>query len=226
MPRPSKYLFPIEAMNIVGTIHTPGGFAAARKSEKLIDLAEVRADHLGIELCRAEMPQMKMPAILTVRRQDEGGARFHAPGERLAAYEELLPHAAAVDLELRSVKELGSVIEHAKRKRVAVILSYHDFEATPSLRKLRETIRKAREAGADIPKIATLLRTPSDAARLLEAFDGAGPVALMGMGALGRASRLLLAQAGSSLNYGWLHKPQVSGQWSAAELRRILDRLA
>jgi len=106
-----------------------------------------------------------------------------------------------------------------------VILSYHDFEATPSLKKLRETIRKARDAGADIPKIATLLKTPSDAARLLEAFDGAGPVALMGMGALGRASRLLLAQAGSALNYGWLHKPQVSGQWSAAELRRILDRL-
>jgi len=213
-------------MNIVGTIHTPGGFAAARKSEKIIDLAEVRADHLGVGLCRAEMPQMKTPAILTVRREDEGGARPFAGGERLAAYEELLSHAAAIDIELRSAKELDTIIRRAKKAKVAVILSYHDFGATPSLKKLRETIRKAREAGADIPKIATLLKTPADAARLLEAFDGTGPVALMGMGALGRASRLLLAQAGSILNYGWLHKPQVSGQWSAAELRRILDRLA
>ncbi len=212
-------------MNIVGTIHTPGGFAAARKSEKIIDLAEVRADHLGIDLCRREMPQMKTPAILTVRREDEGGRDPLHSGERLAAYEELLPHAAAVDIELRSAKELDTIIRQAKKAKVAVILSYHDFEATPSLKKLRETIRKAREAGADVPKIATLLKTPADAARLLEAFDGTGPFALMGMGALGRASRLLLAQAGSSLNYGWLHKPQVSGQWSAAELRRILDRL-
>lgn len=213
-------------MNLVGTIHTPGGFAVARRSEKIIDLAEVRADHLGIDLCRAEMPLLKAPAILTVRREDEGGAQSYASGERLAVYKELLPHAAAVDIELRSARELESIIARAKKTRVAVILSYHDFAATPSLRKLRETIRKARDEGADIPKIATLLKSPSDAARLLEAFDGAGPIALMGMGALGRASRLLLAQAGSALNYGWLHKPQVSGQWSAAELRRILDRLA
>jgi 3-dehydroquinate dehydratase-1 len=51
------------------------------------------------------------------------------------------------------------------------------------------------------------------------------PLALMGMGRLGMASRVMLAAAGSVLNYGWLHRPNVTGQWSARELRGILTAL-
>jgi 3-dehydroquinate dehydratase-1 len=38
------------------------------------------------------------------------------------------------------------------------------------------------------------------------------------MGPLGKVSRLVLAAAGSRLNYGYLDKPQVAGQWPAREL--------
>jgi 3-dehydroquinate dehydratase-1 len=41
----------------------------------------------------------------------------------------------------------------------------------------------------------------------------------MGMGKLGRRSRLLLAAAGSVLNYAHLGHPTVQGQWSLAQLR-------
>ena len=42
----------------------------------------------------------------------------------------------------------------------------------------------------------------------------------MGMGPMGRVSRLVLAAAGSCLNYGYLDRAQVPGQWPAAELKR------
>ena len=48
------------------------------------------------------------------------------------------------------------------------------------------------------------------------------PVATMGMGPLGKISRLRLAAAGSALVYGWLYEPltmmPASTQWSAREL--------
>ena len=48
----------------------------------------------------------------------------------------------------------------------------------------------------------------------------------MGMGELGQASRLVLAAAGSVLNYGFLGgTPQLKGQWPAAQLRERIDEL-
>ena len=47
----------------------------------------------------------------------------------------------------------------------------------------------------------------------------------MGMGPLGKVSRLVLAAAGSRLNYGYLDKPQVPGQWPALELVRRIEEV-
>lgn len=85
---------------------------------------------------------------------------------------------------------------------------------------------RAFGAGADVFKVAAFLRDADDLCTLLtllEKSDGL-PLAVMGMGPLGRASRLLFAASGSVLNYGWLHRPQVPGQFPALLLRqRILE---
>ena len=47
----------------------------------------------------------------------------------------------------------------------------------------------------------------------------------MGMGTFGKISRLLLAQAGSVLNYGYLDQPNASGQWEAVLLQKRLAEL-
>jgi 3-dehydroquinate dehydratase-1 len=47
----------------------------------------------------------------------------------------------------------------------------------------------------------------------------------MGMGALGKVSRLLFARAGSVLNYGYLDQPNASGQWEATLLKERLKEL-
>ena len=39
-------------------------------------------------------------------------------------------------------------------------------------------------------------------------------------------SRLLFARCGSVLNYGYLHRPNASGQWEAWELKARLGELA
>ncbi len=211
----------LDQANVVGAIHTEGGFSQTSG----IDAAEVRVDLLPKLPSRTELTQVTCPIILTVRRQDEGGGRDWSDEERRALYLRYLPKAAALDLELRSLTSLADVVKAAQAKRRVVIASYHDFEKTPSLRVLRRVEAEGRDAGVSIVKIATKTERPSDVARLLELLDAAsGPLSVMGMGHLGRASRLLFAKAGSVLNYGWLDKPQVPGQWSAQEFGELLRR--
>ena len=212
--------------NLVGTIHTTGGFAAAKKFADLLDLVEVRVDCHPRPPALEELAKLPVPVLLTVRRPDEGGAQPLSDDERAALYLELLPAAAAVDIEVRSLRGLRDIVETARRARKPVVASFHDFQDTPTVQKLKTVAARARDAGADVVKIAARADSPSAVARLLEALEKIpGPLAVMGMGTLGRASRLLFAQAGSVLNYGWLDKPQVSGQWGAVEFRQLLNRL-
>jgi 3-dehydroquinate dehydratase-1 len=211
----------LDRANVVGAIHTEGGFSQTSG----IDAAEVRVDLLPTLPSRAELSLVTCPIILTVRRKDEGGGREWSDEERSALYAKYLARAAAIDLELRSLGLLSGVVEAAQAKKRVVIASYHDFEKTPTLRVLRKVEAQGRDAGVSIVKIATKTEKPADVARLLELLEGAsGPLSVMGMGHLGRASRLLFAKAGSVLNYGWLDQPQVPGQWSAQEFGELLRR--
>ncbi len=208
---------------VVGVIHTMGGFSEAGIAG--LDAVELRVDALPDLPSRTQLTELPVGAIATVRRSDEGGVRGMSEEERVASYLALLPFVAAIDLEMRSVERMADLIEAVRRAGKLVILSCHDFAATPPLAQLQEMCARMRELGADIVKVATKTETPGEVARLLGLLEGSpGPLALMGMGTLGRASRLLFAKAGSALNYGWLDTPQVPGQWSAREFIEMLAR--
>jgi 3-dehydroquinate dehydratase I len=223
MARQMEKRIHLQRSNVVGVIHTVGGFAEAGNFG--LDAVEVRVDALPRPPSLQQVAALLVPAILTVRHVDEGGIKRIGEEARLGHYLALLPAAAAVDIEMRFARRLRDVIEAARHKKRALIVSFHDFEATPSLAKLRRIRARARGVGADIVKIATKIETPAEVARLLVLLEEASePLAVMGMGSLGRASRLLFAKAGSALNYGWLDKPQVPGQWSAKEFLELLAR--
>ena len=194
---------------------------AARLGSGALDVFEWRADCLpGV----ASLPAGGLPWMLTVRHPAEGGAGNLSAPARESLFLRLLPGAAYVDIELRSMKTMRRVLAEAASRGITVIASFHDFRTTPSSAKLREAASRAADSGARIFKVATLTKTPCDIVRLLELFSESSlPLAVMGMGPLGRSSRLLFADCGSVLNYGWLHRPNVPGQWSALELKKMLS---
>lgn len=165
--------------------------------------------------------------IATARHPGEGGAGELSLSRRRALLEAAIPWAAAIDVELRSSKQLAPVIARAHQHGRTVIFSHHDFAATPPLSTLRRLAVKAAGEGADLFKVAAFLRDPADLRRLIEFQSGKNPipVAAMGMGRAGRFSRLVLAGFGAPLCYGWLGKPQVPGQWPAADLRPLLAEI-
>lgn len=214
----------------VAVAHTPLGLDAASTLQSTeADIVEVRLDCLmqHLERVRKVLRKVKLPILLTARHPTEGGAFELSPANRCSLLEEFLPQAAAVDIEMRSVNAMESVLREAEKRGVLKVFSFHDFQSTPSIEKLQQLAIKAREAGANIVKIATKLHCPADIIPLLQlqALSANFPTATMGMGPLGNISRLTLAAAGSRLNYGFLDCPQVEGQWPATRLRELLEEI-
>lgn len=215
---------------VVGAVHSPGALRRAlRLQPGEVDFLEIRVDAFALDplpVLRA-LPRLRAPLIITVRHPAEGGANRLTFARRRALFAEFLPFASSVDLELRSATQLATTIAAARARGVRVIISEHHFKTMPSAARLRQTIRRAHFAGADICKIAALADTPAALARLLALFARTPPLPLsvMGMGRLGKVSRLLLAQAGSVLNYGYLDAPNASGQWEAVLLQKRLAEL-
>ncbi len=195
------------------------------------DFLELRVDAFAespekLDALAAKPPR---PLIVTVRHPGEGGMAAGLDEERRRElYARFLPAAAAADVEVRCGAALKWLVQEAGSRGQTMIASFHDFGGTPSLRALRRAAARAADAGANVFKVATNVETPADLAVLFALLGSALPIplAVMGMGRLGRASRPALAAAGSVLNYGYLgEKPQVPGQWRVDQLRARIDEL-
>jgi len=233
MKNPAQISTSLSHPAVVGTVHSLAAVAAARKLRpEQCDWLELRIDNFfpDIQTLGQFIPKLAFPRIITVRHASEGGrANGMSAGSRRALYTHFLEGAGLVDVELRWSGPMRDVIRQAKDAGAGVILSHHDFRRTPPLPKLRDLARRARDAGADVFKLAAMTHTERDLATLIEFLAGEKrrlPLAVMGMGAFGKVSRLVLAQAGSCLNYGYLGAPNASGQWPAALLKARIAELS
>jgi 3-dehydroquinate dehydratase-1 len=214
---------------VVGTIYSAGSLRRALKLRVgAVDLLELRVDHFAAapdELFRAA-ENLPAPLIVTVRHPREGGAGELNAQRRGELYWKFLPLAKYVDVELQSLRSFGEILASAQDRGAEAIVSDHHFRGTPSLKVLRDRCGRAR-VQADVVKVAARVETPADLARLMAMFDLAksAPLSVMGMGPLGKVSRLLFARLGSCLNYGYLEEPQVPGQWEATRLKERVREL-
>jgi 3-dehydroquinate dehydratase-1 len=206
---------------VVGTLST-----LARRGNIPTDIVEVRLDRMErppdwLERCKAIQSRGK-PVLLTVRLCSEGGQWPADDLQRLELYRQGLRELAAVDVELGSVI-CQDVAREAAKLQKACIVSYHQFEKTPPLRKLRAIVEKAHQIGS-IAKVSTMLHDQSDVAilRSLLERDWANPLCVIGMGEAWAHTRVLFATLGSCLTYGYLDHCAAPGQISGAELARQL----
>ncbi len=195
--------------------------ASPRRKNLPLDLLEVRLDSVSLRSLPDVWP---LPVVATARHPGEGGKGDLSLTRRQSLLQEALPWASALDIELRSAREMAPVIASAHQHGRTVILSHHDFAATPTLANLKKLVARAADQGADLFKVATQLGDQADLLRLIEfqMSEQKIPVTTMGMGAAGRFSRIVLCGFGAPLCYGWLGTPQVSGQWPALELAALL----
>ena len=197
--------------------------------EASCDLIELRLDTLKTpaEDIRAALAGNATPVLLTARHPAEGGQGTEDAAGRRALLEPLLDLAALVDIEMRSAMDMRPLVQKAQGMGVRVIGSFHDFQTTPGEEVLRGAINFAQPAGLDAVKLATFLNSSADLTRLISLTSEVHRLRLstMGMGPLGRVSRLVLAKCGSLLNYGYLGAANAPGQWPVARLKELLAEL-
>jgi 3-dehydroquinate dehydratase-1 len=230
IPQPRCKVLPPPSA-VVGTIHTPSGLREALNLNRNdVDFLELRADAFANSPTKvlAAIPKLKQSLILTVRHPLEGAARWLSLAERLELFRLFLPFATLIDVELRCARQYTSVIREAHSQGTGVILSHHDFVRTPTRKRLHDLAGLAKQLGGDIFKVAATTSSPADLVTLLGFLGDEKriPLSVMGMGRLGKVSRLLFSQAGSRLNYGFLDKAQVKGQWPAPLLKKRVAELS
>src|SRR2546423_7130938 len=209
----------------VGVIATLTELRLASRRPRPPDLFEIRLDHFHHINARFERMLSILPAplIITARHPREGGASHLPVKRRRELFVRFLPYARYVDVELRSAETLRSVLTLPRRRNIRRIISFHDFESTPSVRTLSRKARAAELIGADIFKVATRTDRPDQVARLVEFLSNTDvdlALSVMGMGKLGRESRRELLRCGSALVYGHLGRARLAGQPSIDEIRR------
>jgi 3-dehydroquinate dehydratase-1 len=216
---------------IVGVILSTADLWRAIALRTAPDLFELRLDALaqGTEEISDKLGKLRMPLIVTARHPSEGGSNRLRSRERRALLLRFMPHAAYVDVELRSARAFANVLEEARARNIGTIVSFHDLKGTPTATRFEEIVRTARSLGADILKVATRTDSPVQLTRLRDFFwrhRGKMEIemAVMGIGRLGRSSRLEFAAAGSALNYAHLGTPRLEGQLSITELRQALKQ--
>lgn len=138
-----------------------------------------------VATCRISAAVRPAEAELRLTAAIEAGARF-------------------VDLEVEAPPQMGKRLRHLCREAgTTFIRSFHDFEGTPSLEELRETVARCRRFGAELTKIVTTARSEADVAtvRALYQEGEEGRLLAFCMGARGRDSRFQCLSWGAPYTY-------------------------
>ena len=203
------------------------------------DIVELRVDFIDGLDAAVDVPKMlaacAVPCIVTYRPTWEGGQYAGEEEPRLAALWAAVDAGAAyVDCELLAAERFfAAAPAHLKEKTQRwskIILSSHNYETVPEDAELADVHARCVAAGADIVKIAAMVRDITHVARLekllraVNANDaGAEATVVLGMGEAGQTSRLLAAKFGSFLTFGALRSGAESapGQPTLAQLREL-----
>lgn len=199
---------------------------------ELPDVLEFRLDnllnHLDLVENTLEVIPVEVLSLITARCPEEGGAGGLSALERIGMYRPFLGRCDLIDTEVRSLRD-DNFRDSFSSTTAKIVGSFHDFDKFPERGMLFETVEEAYESGADIAKVAVVVTTFSELNTLVELvgtqIEKGRAVSAMGMGPLGRLSRLVLAKAGSCLNYGYLQKENAPGQWSAQQLTELIREL-
>ena len=230
-----KICVPIVASSADGILEAAKGFA-----DLPVDIAEWRVDWYEDAASPEKVIRLagclrqvlgEMPLLFTFRTEKEGG-------EKSLPFEEYIELNLAaiksgtvdlVDLELFTAGDrIGQMVQEARRARVRVMMSSHEFFKTPTKEEMMGRLQKMYQAGADIPKLAVMPQSKWDVLALLavtlemsQALEC--PIVTMSMSSIGMVSRLVGETFGSALTFGAIGQRSAPGQPGAKELSEVLE---
>ena len=189
---------------------------------------EFRLDYLpapeqGVAVIRKFLASHPECCILATCRRHQNHGKFNGSVEdQIRILDAALDAGArAVDVEIESAENAIPRLE-ALRGKGQLILSYHNYDGTPSPETI---VRRMLRIPADGYKIVTTARKPSDNARILSITKShpRTPFVVLAMGETGFPTRVLATAWGGMFTYAAPNASEgtASGQVSARVLRHL-----
>lgn len=214
--------------------------ARAIGSNPSVDMIEFRIDYLDFATDPKRIAELGQqvsaaaggkPMIVTFRTKAEGGSKAISDSAYDTLYTALIGShfVDLLDIEMyRAPEVVSSLVKQAHDKGVKVVMSSHDFHATPATEEMVARLRRQDQLGADVLKIAVMPSSPADVLRLMDATAqmrssySQKPLLTMSMGGLGSITRLSGEVFGSDMTFGMIGTPSAPGQVSVEKLQQVL----
>ena len=203
------------------------------------DLIELRIDFYEevndtnkvLSLLNKVRRSVECPILFTCRSQNEGGNSSLT----LQQYSELLTEVISsgyvdlIDIELNiGNKTVFDLVDKAHKKGVLVIMSYHNFDKTPTYDEMIDILEKMEVMGGDILKLAVMPVSKKDVVTLMNVSTLMSskldkPLVMISMGDLGKITRIAGELIGSSVTFGSALKSSAPGQIQVNDLKLLLE---
>jgi 3-dehydroquinate dehydratase type I len=204
---------------------------AVKEVSRWADLIELRADYLKRVKLGLLLENRRKPFIVTHRRKEEGGKYKGEERKRLSVLQEAIDLGADyIDVELATERSFFQDLLR-NRRETQIILSFHDFQRTPSPKELQNLFNQMVRLRADVIKIVPFARSWEDNLSILSLIPFAKTrkqkIVAFCMGEKGKISRILSPFFGAAWTYASLSKNSASapGQLTVRELKDIWGKM-
>ncbi|MDR2545849.1 MAG: type I 3-dehydroquinate dehydratase [Methanobrevibacter sp.] len=190
--------------------------------EKGADILELRIDGISNpdpKMVKDIIQEINFPTIATNRLKVEGGYFNGSEEDRITILRAAADVCEYVDVELQTELEyINSITETG----VKTIISYHDFEKTPSLNEMFDIVEEELKIG-DIAKIAVTSNTLEDTIDVLAVLSKFDNTVAISMGELGSYTRIIASKFKAPITFAASDDVTAPGQLDFETMKWILN---
>ncbi|GAA5818493.1 MAG: type I 3-dehydroquinate dehydratase [Methanobrevibacter sp. CfCl-M3] len=190
--------------------------------EKGADILELRIDGISNpdpKMVKDIIQEINFPIIATNRLKVEGGYFNGSEEDRITILRAAADVCEYVDVELQTELEyINSITETG----VKTIISYHDFEKTPSLNEMFDLVEEELKIG-DIAKIAVTSNTLEDTIDVLAVLSKFDNTIAISMGELGSYTRIIASKFKAPITFAASDDVTAPGQLDFETMKWILN---
>jgi 3-dehydroquinate dehydratase-1 len=195
---------------------------------KKSDYVEIRFDFLKIDEIPKTLEIVKndlKKVVCTLRPKTEGGKFEGDEKERISILKLIAEYNPfLLDIEFNTIKNNRTLAKYLKSTKTNILISWHDFKKTPGYEELKKMMKQMIKFSVNV-KIVTTAKSIDDSTQILQLYSkkGSNNLIAFAMGDKGKISRILCLYLGSPYTYVSLRRPMAPGQFSIAEMKKIIN---
>lgn len=196
--------------------------------KKGADLLELRIDgiaNVNSDIVKNIIESINFPVIATNRSKKEGGFFLGSEKERINILKSCcdLKNVEYIDIELQTDPCLRNfLIDKCREANVNTIISFHDFEKTPSVDYLLKIVNEEKELG-DVAKIAVMPRNLEDTINVLAIMSHCDNTIAISMGEIGSYTRVMASKFNAPFTFATGGDVTAPGQIDIETMKLLIN---